>query len=224
MSKEKVRYEFIDFTRGFSVLLMIIFHFSYDLDFFHIIDIDIINHPFWWTFPRVIVFIFFLAVGMSLALVHSHHIRWASYNKRLIKLLLFSIIISGATYIAFPTAWVYFGTLHSIALCSILALPLLSKPKLCLFITLTLCIPSMLGHEFPFIKLDHYSMDYISIFPWFGIVTLGIFAYHQNLHKIPIYNCFPNEQLLWLGKNAFIIYLVHQPLLFSISYLISLVA
>ena len=47
----------IDGIRGLTIILMIIFHFSFDLYNFNFLKIDIIHDPFWFAFPRLIVFL-----------------------------------------------------------------------------------------------------------------------------------------------------------------------
>jgi uncharacterized membrane protein len=219
---EKKRYEFIDIIRGFTVLLMIIFHFCYDLNFFHFIKVSFNHDIFWWSFPRVIVFIFLIAMGMSLALVHHNGIKWDNFVKRQRSLILFAVIISIVTYFAFRSMWIYFGTLHCIAVSSLLALPLVSRPKISMIITIVIITPLFFGFTWPFFKLDHYSMDYIPLLPWFGIVTLGMALFHLGLHKLQL-PTFPFKKLLiWLGKNSLNVYLVHQAILFPIVYAASL--
>lgn len=222
METEKKRYEFIDVLRGFTVLLMIIFHFCYDLNFFRFITVNFNHDLFWWTFPRVIVFIFLVAMGMSLALVHHKEIKWQKFLKRQKMLITYALIISLVTYFAFRPMWIYFGTLHCIALAGFCALPLVSRPKLSTLVTLIFIVPLFFGFNWPFFKLNHYSMDYIPLFPWLGIVTLGITLFHLNVHKYNLPS-FPLKSLLiWLGQNSLNVYLVHQAILFPLVYAASL--
>ena len=126
--KSPNRFPFLDQIRGFAVLLMIIFHFFYDLRLFHFNQIDFKNNPFWFGLPRFIVFLFMLSVGMSLALVHHRGIRWKKFLERWLILVFFAAMVTLSTYFLFPTRWVYFGTLHSIAVCSLLGLLFIDKP------------------------------------------------------------------------------------------------
>jgi uncharacterized membrane protein len=211
------RYPLIDQIRGFAVLLMIIFHLSYDLSLFGYVDLVFtIESPFWYVFPRVIVFLFLSAMGLSLPLVHLPQIRWNIFWKRFGQISTFAAIISVGTYFLFPTRWIYFGTLHCIALCSLLGLPFLRFPRVSLFIGLALLIPALFWNlTIPWIVLDHFSMDYIPPFPWLGVVLLGFFASHRGWHQLIL----PGRPFIrWLepmGKHSLIIYLIHQPLLFS---------
>lgn len=215
-SSVATRSVFLDALRGFTVVLMIIFHFSFDLDYFGILDIDIINAPFWYFFPRLIVFLFLFAVGMALTLAHKNKIRWKPFGKRLLLIILWAAIISIITYYFFPTNWIYFGTLHAIAVVSVMSLPFIKRPWVSLIVGFCLFIPSVtMDANIPWIQLPHSSWDYISPFPWLGASLFGIFAAHKGLHRL----IFPNNRMLtslnYLGRHSLFIYLIHQPILFG---------
>ena len=221
-NKDNSRFIFIDVLRGFTIILMVVFHFSFDLNYLGFIKIDIMNHPFWYFLPRLIVFLFFIAVGMSLTLVHKKKIKWSAFLKRFLKLVLLALLISIVTYFLFPENWIYFGTLHSIALVSLMSLPFLKFPKIALALALLLFIPSIIWDlNLPWFEMAHSSFDYISPFPWVGACLLGIFAVSKNLHKI---YCNQNNQIIkslnFMGRHSLVIYLIHQPILFGLLYVI----
>lgn len=223
-NNDKSRFIFIDVLRGFTIILMIIFHFSFDLNLLGFIHIDIVRHPFWYFLPRLIVFLFFAAVGMSLTLVHQQQIKWKSFLKRFLKLIFFAGLISLVTYFTFPDNWIYFGTLHSIAIVSLMSLPFLKYPKTSLFIALSLFIPSIIWDKnLSWFELPHSSFDYISPFPWVGASLLGIFSISQNLHK---FYCSQDSKIIkslnFLGRHSLLIYLIHQPILLGLLYAIKL--
>jgi uncharacterized membrane protein len=221
-NNDKSRFIFIDVLRGATIILMIFFHFSFDLNLLGFLNFDIIHKPFWYFLPRFIVFMFFLAVGMSLTLVHQRQIKWRIFFHRFIKILILAGVISLVTYIIYPENWIYFGTLHSIAIVSLLSLPFLKYPKTSLLIALLLFIPSMLWDKnIPWFEMSHPSFDYISPFPWVGSSLLGIFAISKNLHRFYLDD--KNKlvkSLNFLGKHSLLIYLVHQPILIGLLYVI----
>lgn len=207
----------LDCIRGFTVILMIYFHFNFDLNFFELRDIDIIRAPFWYALPRLIVFLFFFAVGSSLYFAHHKKIHWNSLLKRQGLLLFWSLIISVVTYIAYPQNWIYFGTLHSIFTITFMSLPFLKYPKLSLVLAIALFIPSIFWDKtIPWIELSHSSWDYISPFPWVGASFLGIFAASRGLYKLPFPNNKMTRALSYLGRHSLFIYITHQPILFGI--------
>ncbi len=211
---------FLDTLRGFTIILMIFFHLSFDLNNFGFLHVDILHAPFWYALPRLIVFLFLFAVGMSLALVHKDKIKWRSFWIRFLKIVFFAAVISLVTYGLFPDNWIYFGTLHAIALISLMGLPFLNRPKLALVLALGLFLPSVfLDKNIPWFTLAHQSWDYIAPFPWLGASLFGIFAVHRGLHQLPLpYNTLV-KSLNYLGRHSLFIYLVHQPILFASVYL-----
>ncbi len=222
MTNNVKRFQIIDFLRGIAVILMIIFHFSYDLDLFGYVDINFLKDPFWWFFPRVIVFLFLISVGASLSLAHSKKIQWPNFNKRLLKLVACAIVITVSTYFMFPKNWIYFGTLHCIAGVSLLILPFINRPKISFVFFLVFMVPAMLGYKWPFWNMPHASMDYIPLLPWVGIGFLGISYKHFLMEKTDQWLAsasFPGKEMtLKMGRHSLLIYLVHQPLLFGIVW------
>ncbi len=219
--KPSPRYPFVDQIRGMAVLLMIIFHTAYDLHLFKYAHIDFQKDILWWSFPRVIVFLFLSAVGLSLPLAHPQQIKWSSFWKRWGKLALFAGLISLSTYQLFPSRWVYFGTLHCIATCSLMALPLLYRPKLAGLLAGLILGPLLFGFHYPWVKLNQPSMDYIPALPWVSVVLGGIWANSLNWHKVKLP---PNPFtyfLGFLGRWSLWIYLVHQPLLYGLFYTVT---
>lgn len=226
MKTEKInsRSLFIDTLRGFTIILMIFFHFSFDLNNFGFINVDIIHAPFWYALPRLIVFLFLFAVGMSLTLAHRNKINWPPFWKRFFKVSFFALVISVTTYFLFPENWIYFGTLHAIAIISLMTLPFLRRPYPALAIALALFIPSIfLDKNLPWFLLPHQSWDYIAPFPWVGASLLGIFAVHRRLHQVAVPDNALVKSLNYLGKHSLFIYLVHQPILFGSVYLARLI-
>jgi uncharacterized membrane protein len=215
------RVVFLDALRGFTVVLMIIFHFSFDLNFFKIVEFDILKHPFWYLFPRIIVFLFLFCTGWALAIAHQSQIKWKPFLKRLVLIGSWALVISGTTYWLFPDNWIYFGTLHAIFVISLMSMPFLKRPNICLALALFLFIPSIFFDlNLPWLHLEHHSWDYISPFPWVGASFLGIWA-STKLARIP-WNQSDKMQsnivksLNYLGHHSLIIYLLHQPILFAL--------
>ncbi len=222
----------VDIFRGWALLFMTIYHFNYDLSYFHIININLNNSKFFLLFRYIIISMFLLSMGISLSLVHKKSISWKRLNKRIFLLTISSITVTIVTYIIFPNSWIYFGILHFILLSSILALPFLNYPKIALLFAILIFIGSATGnltvHPIfnllqPILHLPPiHSEDLVPIFPWFGVVLLGIVIAYYDLHlkifnqKIFNNNSKLNRVLKFMGQHSLIIYLIHQPILFFI--------
>jgi len=218
----KSRSGLVDLLRFTAIVLMIIFHFSFDLNAFHLIKIDFFKEPFWYGLPRLIVSLFMTSMGASLFFSHGKKIKWPSFNKRLIQLIVCAVVISLSTYFIFPNNWIYFGTLHSIAVCSILALPFLRWARWIGVLGLLIIIPHLSGiYSYPFWSMAHKSMDYIPPLPWLGFVFIGMSLGSSPYSKWALPQNGFNSFITKVSNHSLIIYLLHQPLLWGLVWLIS---
>ncbi len=60
----------IDFLRGIAIIMMVSYHFTFDLNFFGIDSINIYS-GFLWIFPRIVASMFIFLVGLSLYLSYT---------------------------------------------------------------------------------------------------------------------------------------------------------
>lgn len=121
-SKTSSRYAFIDYLRGIALLLMFIYHFCFDLDYFNFIQTDFNNNPWWVNFRIVIVSLFLWLVGVSLWLATRKKINLPRYFKRLSLLVVASALVSYSSYLTFPKSYIFFGILQFILVASIIGL------------------------------------------------------------------------------------------------------
>ena len=215
----KPRYLIIDVMRGVAVLLMIIFHIAFDLNTFGFVSIDFFENVFWFFFPRFIVALFLVCVGVSLALVHKDGIRWVLVRKRFYKIGGWALVISAVTYVLFPKHFVYFGILHCIAVSSVVGVFFVRLPRLSLLIGLVMVTSNVIFQPtlLPLSKWMNVSpMDYIPFYPYFGIVLTGIFLESINFHRIPIKRSPLTRPLEIMGQHSLMIYLIHRPVIYGI--------
>jgi uncharacterized membrane protein len=187
---------------------MVIFHVAFDLNSFGFVSIDFIENAFWFSFPRFIVTLFLLCVGMGLALVHKEGIRWAAVR----------------TYLLFRQNFVYFGILHCIATTSVAGVFFVRQPKLSLVVGIILVVSNFIFQPtlIPMSEwLNVSPMDYIPFYPWFGVVLLGIYLESTNFHRIPIKRSFLTRPFEVMGKHSLKIYLLHRPIIFGSIFLLS---
>jgi len=228
MSKKRLHY--IDVTRGFAVLLMIIYHFFFDLNNFNYIQIDMNHDLFWLTFRAIIVTLFLTTMGMSLALTHAKGICWPCMKKRTLYLGSASILVSIGSYIQFPESWIYFGILHFILFASWIGLLFVGRPWLSLITAVIILAGYWTGllHTRPLFELlsqplhlpVRYTEDMVNVFPWFAPVLIGIFIVAKGWHQIPhLKQSVISTKLSFMGRHSLIIYLIHQPILFGLTLL-----
>lgn len=218
----RVRYETPDYLKGIAVIMMVIFHFFYDLNHFKLFETGIRKDLFWTIWPRIIISFFLISVGLNLSIATSKGINFKTFSFRIIKLSILALGISLATYFVFPGRWVYFGILHNVAVSSILAIPFLKRPIISLLTGISLISPSLfLGYKYPFISLSKKPVDHVALFPWFGLVLIGIFLHSKGLHKLKMPNHKFKKYIRYLGENSLVIYFLHQMILFPTIYLIS---
>lgn len=220
----------LDVLRGVAIVLMVIFHFGYDLSAFGYAHYDTAIDTEWRVFRAVIVSGFLLAVGMSSYLAYARQINWHKLMLNITKLALVAVFISLSSYLMYPRNWVYFGIIHFIALAVPLSLIFVRKPTLALWLGLGLIVGyftellSMQGLWLWSVEHWHiprHSVDLVSLVPWFGVVLLGVFImHHQYLPQIKSNRL--SRALAFLGRHSLVIYLLHQPILYSGFYLFSL--
>lgn len=213
------RYHLIDLLRGIAVVLMIIFHFTYDLDVFGFVDVEFFRPGFWFYLPRVIVTLFMFSVGVSICMAHPNTINRRSYFIRQAKIGIAALIISASTYFLFPKNWIYFGTLHCIFFTTLLITPLRNMKWASAIIGIAILLLDLTPYAIPFPQMSHASLDYIAVFPWTGVSLLGISFFHFEFHKVDYPQFFLVRWIQFLGKHSFLIYVTHQLVLYSIVYI-----
>ncbi|CAA6824994.1 MAG: Unknown protein [uncultured Sulfurovum sp.] len=220
----------LDIFRGLAIIFMILYHFTYDLTLYNMVQLDMNHAPYLLAIRYTIMSMFLLSVGMSLTLAHQKTIYWHKIAKRSLLLALSSFAITISTYIVFPNSWIYFGMLHFILISSILVLPLLKFPKTTLLFTLLILIGSFTGllhmhHLFallqePLSLPSPMSQDVVRLFPWLAVVLIGIVVvqhkWHEKLFKHQLFNMkySINKVLKKIGRHSLLIYLIHQPIIF----------
>lgn len=217
------RLPLLDLYRFLAIVLMVFFHLSFDLSLFGQFAINFKEDPFWFGLPRLIVLLFYTAAGISLRIVHFPQINWSSLKKRSWQLGLGAIAVTITTKIMYPHNFVYFGTLHCLFVGTFAALPLLKYPRMVGLLGLVFLVSNYIFRP-EFFHLGKYigspdSIDYIPLYPWLGAFWLGIWMHSVNAHKLLAGISYPGERLVhWCSRHALAIYLLHQPLLFGLSF------
>ena len=220
------RYQLWDSTRGVAILLMVVFHFCYDLRYFGLVDWNVPNGPGWWQFRYVILTLFIGTAGVSFGLAHSvQGYRWKSFLRRQLLLGASALAITLGSLFMFPLAWIYFGILHFLFLAGFLCLPLVGRPNTSLVLGLAILVlyaQGLLSPVWPFAYIEgylpRYTEDFVPLAPWLGVCYLGLAAGHYGQFIRSKFGD-PGLPLLTLaGRHSLAIYLLHQPLLFALIW------
>jgi uncharacterized membrane protein len=229
----------IDFLRGLSIILMVCYHLLFDLGEF----VGITRFLGWstdlsttaWTVAQYFfATLFVLLSGTSSTLSRSN-------VRRGLRLLAVSLAVSAATYIFDPSSAVYFGILQCLAVSMLIygaafekagaavcaawgalviglavALPVLKK---------TLAVRSDWLLPFGIHSPSFSAFDYFPLIPWFGIFLVGaalgrsVYASRRSLLPWRMPRTFVN----FAGRHSLLIYIVHQPVIMGVLYLLGLV-
>lgn len=219
----------VDALRGAAIVLMVVYHFCFDLSYFGLLKADFYHDPFWIGLRALILGAFLLLVGVSLRLASAQPDFDIRFWKRLGLIAGAALLVSTGSYLVFPGSYIHFGVLHCIAVSVLLARPLVRAPAAATLIgLLVVIVGNTVSHPvFDSRALDWIGLrthkppteDYVPLLPWTGVVLIGIglghyavTAGHAALERLGRY------APAWLGlagRHSLVIYLVHQPLLFG---------
>lgn len=235
----KIRFWEVDFLRGLAIVLMVLFHSVFDLNYFGVYEVEI-SSGIWFYLARFTASLFLLLVGVSLVLSYSRAKLLGEEDRFRFRLLkrgiwIFSLGlgITLVTYLLIGKGFIVFGVLHLIGISLLLAYPFLRLHWQnyilgLLFIAVGLYLQTV-NVEFPWLiwlglaPRDFYSLDYVPIFPWFGVVLIGmglgdlLYRNYRRRATLPdLADSSLVRTLAFLGRNSLAIYLVHQPILLSL--------
>ena len=237
------RYKWLDGARGIALVAMAIYHFTWDLALFGLIDPATPFELSWRLFARAIAGGFLVLVGVGLVIAHGRGIRWRAFGRRLATILLAAGVITLGTYVATPDAFIFFGILHMIAAGSVAALPFLRAP---LWVVAAAAIAvAAIGLTFASPAFDTpwlwwtglnatpvRSNDLVPFFPAFAAVLVGVLAARLAGLERPAGVSAPDASnvafgnhprwpslLRFLGRHSLVVYIVHQPILIGALWL-----
>jgi uncharacterized membrane protein len=240
----RIRFWEIDFLRGCAIFLMVGFHWTVDRYFLKGYPPGV--SPLLLSFWQIVTAgLFLLLVGISLTfkrepnavnfrtrgcpgtfnILRQHNLR------RGMIILGWGLMLTLITRMFLPKEYIIFGILHLIGMAVLISRPLLNlKTWNLAFGVLVIGLGIYLNQwrvTFPWLLWaglapeDFASIDYFPVFPWYGVILVGIFlgtvlygAQGRNFRcqdQPP-----PNkivQGLCFLGRNSLLIYLVHQPVL-----------
>lgn len=231
----------IDFLRGSAVVMMVVFHTVFDLAYLGILDIRVSFGP--WRFLAVYTATLFLFLaGLSLTIssarageVLDRHAYLLKFIRRGAGIFMLGLLITLVTLLLVPGAPILFGILHLIGVSVMLAPLYLPYTQANLVAGIALIVAgaalrTVTGPQYLLWLGIHpaafSSLDYTPLVPWLGVVLLGVFTGKvlypggKSKFNIPDLPFTGRRVMCFLGRHSLIIYLVHQPAILFVIYLL----
>jgi uncharacterized membrane protein len=238
-SRRRDRIWEIDFLRGLSIILMVGYHLLYDLGAMAGVKSLLgfttdLSTPAWLAAQYFFAGLFVVLSGISSTLSRGN-------VRRSFKLIAVALLVTGVTFVYNRAATVHFGILHCLGV-SILIYGLAlekagaltcataSAAVLGLSAVLPIALRSVTVQfdwllPFGIHSPGYSSFDYFPLLPWFGIflagVALGKSAYAPK--RSLIRRRLPVTFINFAGRHSLLIYIVHQPVILAVLYVLGLV-
>jgi uncharacterized membrane protein len=226
----------IDLLRGLAIILMVCYHLLFDVGEFRgvkrLLGFSTDLSTFAWSAAHLVFAgLFVVLSGISSTLSRSN-------IRRGLRLLVVSLAVTVATYIFDPASTVYFGILQCLAVSMLIygAAFVKSGPAACaawgaLVIGFSAALPAIkeaLAVSFDWLlpfgitSPSFASFDYFPLIPWFGVfligAALGKSTYASRQSLLP--GRLPVTFVHFAGRHSLLIYLVHQPIIMGVLYLL----
>lgn len=236
------RLAWLDIARGVALIAMASYHFLWDLSMFGYLEPGYAAVGWPKLYARSIASTFIFLAGFSLVLAHGHGIKWRSFWKRWLVIAGAAVLVTVASYFAIPQGLIHFGILHAIAAFSLIGLAFLRLPVV---LTLLVAVAAFFAPDY--LRSDAFnhpwlwwvglsteprqSFDYVPVLPWLAAALAGIAVARLGPVQTRLRQNTPGDKspgrvrtlFGFLGRHSLVFYLVHQPVLISILYGISLV-
>ena len=231
------RLPIVDALRGFAVAQMIVYHFIYDLNYFGWLQLGMTRNQPWVGWRTAIVSQFLLLVGVSLVLRLAHKPGWRDFGWRWAQVAGAAALVSAGSWLMFGPRFISMGILHFIAVALIIArlvaplrewnLLLAAGAFLAWLFLRDPAFNAAPANILGFVTVKPRTEDYVPLFPWIAAVFtgLGLGARWQR-HGFALspvcqgLNARPPRLLVVLGTWALTVYLLHQPILIGLLWLV----
>ncbi|MBT6291633.1 MAG: DUF1624 domain-containing protein [Rhodospirillaceae bacterium] len=233
------RYALLDVARGGALLLMFVYHFSWDLTFFRMADFQIFSDWKWIWFAKFIASIILFVMGVAQVMARRRNPAGLDPTVILRRLAIIAVaagLVSAATFIVDARSYIFFGILHHIAAASVILLAIHRLPSVVLVVLAAGVALAPEYLRFDFFNADYFlwlglytdapgSVDYVPLLPWLALPLAGVLAGRIMFRgdAVPAMLAWaPNDPVSkavhYLGRHSLIVYLIHQPILFGGLY------
>jgi uncharacterized membrane protein len=244
-AQKTARFWEVDAARGVAIIMMVIYHTTYDLDALGGHDVDATSGK-WALFADATAGLFLFLVGVSLAISRARTslTGWRLFGKYLargLRILAYGMVLTGV-FLVLQMGVVAFGILHLIGVSIILAYPFLQLRFTNLVLGCLIFVAGQYVLAQDLISQNYWLLpfgvipegvimpDYRPLLPWFGVVLIGLFfgnavyADGRRPASLPAKAPIPTRPLLPLGRNSLFIYLIHQPIVIAVLALTGLIS
>jgi uncharacterized membrane protein len=228
------RFPEIDATRGIAILMMVLFHTVFDLNFFMILPVNV-STGFWRWFAMATASLFLLVVGISLVVSHARsaekHSGFALTKKFLYRgtgIFALGLLVTFATWLYLHEGFIIFGILHLIGVSVMLSVLFFRFGRQNILLGLLFIAGGFFIGNIPgpvwllplgISPASFATVDYTPLIPWFGAVLVGMgvgeFLYAGGVRRFTAPHL-PDRVMMplsFLGRYSLIIYLLHQPVI-----------
>ena len=235
------RLPLVDALRGFAVAQMIVYHFIYDLNHFGVVKLAMTRDQPWVGWRTAIVTQFLLLVGVSLVLRLARRPGWRDFWLRWAQVAAAAALVSLGSWLMFRERFIYIGILHFIAVALLLARAL-APLREWNFVLAAAAFAAWWSYRDPafnaapanivgFVTLKPRTEDYVPLFPWIAAVLaglgLGSLWQRRGFTLTPFWRALkahPPRLLVLLGAWALTVYLIHQPIMIGLLWLLTRLA
>jgi uncharacterized membrane protein len=239
----------VDMLRGIAFVLMASYHLLFFINFLEIASLPI-DHWAIWLLGRVSALLFIVLVGCSAQLrfwqlserFSADLLTW-QFLKRALTIFGCGLVITGITALYIPELAVIFGILHFIGVSTLFARFLVElSNRWLLGCTISLWLVGSLfeqlstnthwGLIFGIKPLGFSSLDYYPLFPWLGLVCLGIMVCRKlyagstrvAVLQLLLPRSIPTPLLpyTWIGRHSLALYMLHLPLFMAIFWILGI--
>lgn len=227
----------LDVLRGLAIVAVVGYHLAFDLHTFDLAG-DLTGSPAGTLVGRGIAAVFLLLVGVSMALAHPRGLRPAAFWRREATLLAAGGVVTAVSVIAAPAHVITFGILQDIAVTSVLLVPFLRSSRLAAAgaalaaVVLPHLVPVASGSRWltwtGLTTATDGSLDYQPVLPLLSVSLVGLIVgrtFVQTRRPAPAPAAWKTgpaaRSLRWLGRRTLTVYLLHQPVLYAVLWLLT---
>ena len=229
------RLHLLDTLRGFSIIYVVFYHAIFNLSLTNAWAYNLLYSPAMEISQFIFVGILIFISGICTKLTRSN-------LKRGLKTLAAAMLVTAVSAIIAPNMTIIFGILHFFAAAMLIyaffgklvdkipaaiGIPLFSLLWLFTY-NIYDYAPKMPKSIILFIlgfKTGHMSGDYYPLIPHLFLFLLGAiigrFIKRENAPRLLTIN--PLPPISFIGRHTLLIYLIHQPVLYGISFILSII-